>query len=74
MWWDWSKSAQVSRQACCSERQFVNSGATGKVYGRAAALRSSSTGLPTLAIAASRLSPVTAGPRFRPLWSREARR
>ena len=26
MWCDWSKSAQVSRQATCSSRQFVNSG------------------------------------------------
>ena len=28
MWWVWSKSAQVSRQATCSSRQFENSAGT----------------------------------------------
>ncbi len=55
MWWDWSNSAQEVRQARCSERQLVNSGATGNKCGRALELRSSSTGDPACAIAASRL-------------------
>ncbi len=28
MWCDWSKSADVSRQATCSSRQFENSAGT----------------------------------------------
>src|SRR5690606_35260731 len=44
------------RQAVCSDLQFVNSGATGKVCGRTVELRSSSTGDPTRWIADSRLS------------------
>ena len=28
MWWDWSKSAHVSRHATCSSLQFVNSRGT----------------------------------------------
>ena len=28
MWCDWSYRTAVSRQACCSRRQFVNSAAT----------------------------------------------
>jgi hypothetical protein len=56
MWWDWSNSTQQVRQARCSERQLVNSGATGKAYGRAGECRSSSTGDPARLIAASRLS------------------
>jgi hypothetical protein len=56
MWWDWSSSAHVVAHARCSERQFVNSGAIGNVWARAAEFRSSSTGLPARAIAAARLS------------------
>ena len=34
MWCDWSKRQQVSRQACCSSRQFENSlGTFGYTYG-----------------------------------------
>jgi hypothetical protein len=28
MWWDWSNSTAVSRQARCSSRQLENSGGT----------------------------------------------
>lgn len=53
MWSDWSSSATVSRQARCSLRQFVNSATTGKVCGRTWDSRSSRSGLPARAIAAS---------------------
>ena len=34
MWYDWLKRTQVSCQARCSSRQFVNSGGTpGKTFG-----------------------------------------
>src|SRR3954452_23932355 len=56
MWCDWSSSAQLSSQDRCSDRQLVNSGCTGKVLGGKARLRRSSTGLPTPARAAARLS------------------
>ena len=55
MWCDWSNSTHEVRQACCSVRQLVNSGATGKACGRAVDCRSSSTGEPARRIAASRL-------------------
>ena len=51
MWCDWSSSATDVRHACCSERQLLNSGVTGKTVGRACALRSSATGLPARAMA-----------------------
>src|SRR4051794_1995087 len=56
MWWDWSSSAQVSTHDRCSERQFVNSGFTGKVLGGKLRFLRSSTGLPARASAAARLS------------------
>ncbi len=56
MWCDWSNSTHEVRQAFCSVRQLVNSGATGKACGRAVDWRSSSTGDPARVIAASRLS------------------
>ena len=56
MWCDWSSNAQVSTHDRCSERQFVNSGCTGKVLGGKLRFLSSSTGLPVRASAAARLS------------------
>ena len=40
MWCDWSSSATDVRHACCSDRQLLNSGVTGKMVGRACASRS----------------------------------
>jgi hypothetical protein len=54
MWWDWSSSAQVSTHDRCSERQFVNSGFTGKVLGGKLRFLRSSTGLPARARAVAR--------------------
>ncbi len=61
MWWDWSSRAQVCAHARCSERQLVNSGATGNVMARAAECRSSSTGEPARSTAAARDSDVICG-------------
>ena len=33
MWCDWSSSATDVRHACCSDRQLLNSGVTGKTVG-----------------------------------------
>ncbi len=55
MWCDWSNSAHEVRQASCSVRQLVNSGATGKACGRTVDWRSISTGDPARLMAASRL-------------------
>ena len=71
MWCDWSNSTHEVRQAFCSVRQLVNSGATGKACGRAVDWRSSSTGDPArrdrgLQILGSHVlqKPPTAGPGF----------
>ena len=70
MWCDWSNSAHEVRQASCSVRQLVNSGATGKACGRTADWRSSSTGDPARLMAASRvigpMPGITRGTRTRP--------
>ena len=56
MWCDWSKRQQVSRQACCSSRQFVNSlGTFGYTYGPICEFRARSTGFPTFSNKASKL-------------------
>src|ERR687895_2626452 len=56
MWNDWSKRTQVSCQARCSSRQFVNSGGTpGKTFAPVCELRSSSTGFAAVASRSSRL-------------------
>ena len=55
MWCDWSSSAHDVRQDCCSLRQLLNSGATGKTVGLDCALRRYSTGLPASAMASARL-------------------
>ena len=51
MWCDWSMIATVVDHARCSSRQLVNSGLIGNVIEGQSWLRSSSTGLPTRAMA-----------------------
>lgn len=64
MWCDWSSNAHDVRHALCSDRQLVNSGATGKACGRTGESRITATADPTRWIAASRLSAPTTSTTF----------
>ena len=56
MWCDWSKSADVSRQATCSSRQLENSdGTAGYTYGPICELRAIATAPPAACSLSSRL-------------------
>jgi hypothetical protein len=56
MWCDWSKSADISFQATCSSRQFVNSaGTAGYTYGPICEFRAISAGLAASCSLSSRL-------------------